>query len=124
MGVCMHCQKEAQVSDPASFNLNNGKPLDDIDLSRQKILHQICEAKKRQARMEAQEARRLTDEARRLAEQANILELEAMRPLLEAQKLEQEARVLEAQMARAPGYVPPTMGKSAASIMKQTHNEM
>lgn len=49
----------------------------ETEIQRQNILRQICEAKKRQARMEAEEARRLHDEARRLSEQANILELEA-----------------------------------------------
>lgn len=38
------------------------------EVSKQQILMQICEAKKRQARMEAENARRLRDEAHRLAE--------------------------------------------------------
>ena len=36
---------------------------------------QICEAKKRQAKFEAEDARRLRDEARRLQEQATILDI-------------------------------------------------
>jgi hypothetical protein len=38
-----------------------------VEQQRQQILAQICEAKRRQARMEAEEARRLKDEAIRLA---------------------------------------------------------
>lgn len=93
VGYCVHCQGHLH---------NNPSEADEVEVKRQNILMQICEAKKRQAHMEAEEARRLRDEAKRLAEQANILELEAQRPLLEAQKLEQEARILEQQVSRLP----------------------
>lgn len=90
VGFCAHCHEHGALS--AAHTVPTGAVMDETEIQRQQILFQICEAKKRQARMEADEARRLADEARRLATQANILELEAQRPLLEAKKLEAEAR--------------------------------
>ena len=102
-GFCAHCHQHAR-----SLSVMSGFPsnaaLDETEIQRQNILMQICEAKKRQAKFEAEDARRLRDEARRLQEQATILELEAQRPLLEAKKLEQEAMILEQQFLRLPQH--------------------
>ena len=75
------------------------------EAARLNLLRMITEAKKRQARMEAEEARRLKQEAIRLQEAANILELESQRPLYEARRLEREAIALEHGFQSLPDHL-------------------
>lgn len=66
VGICAHCQSHGVHL--TGITANTVTMNDEHDATRQRILMEICQAKKRQARMEADEARRLQDEARRLAE--------------------------------------------------------